>query len=46
MGEVAWLEDPFARAGLLILRATGMRVGELLDLELDCIVTSAPTAAG
>jgi len=28
----------FARTGLIVLRATGMRIGELLDLELDCIV--------
>lgn len=38
MAEVARLEDDFARTGLLLLRATGMRVGELLDLELDCLV--------
>ena len=38
MAAVAKLEDPFARTGLMVLRATGMRVGELLDLELDCVV--------
>lgn len=38
MAEVAKLEDTYARTGLLLLRATGMRVGELLDLELDCVV--------
>jgi integrase len=38
MAEVARLPDTFARTGLLLLRATGMRVGELLDLELDCLV--------
>jgi site-specific recombinase XerD len=38
MAEVARLPDPFARTGLLLLRATGIRVGELLDLELDCLV--------
>jgi integrase len=38
MAAVAGLEDPFARCGLTVLRATGLRVGELLDLELDCIV--------
>lgn len=32
------LDDPFARVGLTVLRAAGLRVGELLDLELDCIV--------
>lgn len=38
MNAVASLEDPYARCGLTVLRATGMRAGELLDLELDCIV--------
>lgn len=37
MGAVAGLNDPFARHGLAILRGTGMRLGELLDLELDCL---------
>ncbi|MGH9307684.1 MAG: tyrosine-type recombinase/integrase [Acidimicrobiales bacterium] len=37
MAAVAGLDDPFARTGLTLLRATGMRIGELLDLELDCI---------
>ena len=37
MGAVAGLADPFARHGLAILRGTGMRLGELLDLELDCL---------
>ena len=34
MAAVAGLADPFARHGLAILRGTGMRLGELLDLEL------------
>lgn len=38
MGAVRRLDDPLARTGLLLLRATGMRVGELLDLELDCLL--------
>jgi integrase len=38
MAAVARLHDPLARTGLQVLRATGMRVGELLDLELDCLV--------
>lgn len=38
MAEVARLDDVFARTGLILLRSTGMRVGELLDLELDCLV--------
>lgn len=36
--EVAKLDDPMTRAGLILLRATGMRVGELLDLEFDCLI--------
>jgi integrase len=31
------LEDPFKRCGLLILRHTGLRISELLALELDCV---------
>lgn len=38
MAAVARLDDLFMRTGLLLLRATGMRVGELLDLELDCLL--------
>ncbi len=37
MAAVAGLDDPFARCGLTILRGSGMRLGELLDLELDCL---------
>ncbi|MGH9061686.1 MAG: tyrosine-type recombinase/integrase, partial [Acidimicrobiales bacterium] len=37
MAAVAGLSDPFARHGLTILRGTGIRLGELLDLELDCL---------
>jgi integrase len=37
MAAVDLLEDPFARNGIAILRGTGMRLGELLDLELDCL---------
>jgi integrase len=29
--------NPLPAAALLLLRATGMRIGELLDLELDCV---------
>jgi len=32
------LDDAFAATGLQLLRATGMRVGELLDLELNCLL--------
>ena len=38
MAAVAGLDDLFVRTGLRLLRATGMRVGELLDLELDCLL--------
>jgi integrase len=41
MAAVARLDDRFARVGIGLLRATGMRVGEVLDLELDCIVDFA-----
>lgn len=38
MGAVRRLDDDFTRTGLIVLRATGMRVGELLDLELNCLI--------
>lgn len=38
MAAVANLDDHVARAGLTIIRATGVRAGELVDLELDCVV--------
>ncbi|HKI39943.1 MAG TPA: tyrosine-type recombinase/integrase [Mycobacterium sp.] len=38
MDAVDGLEDAFARTALIVLRATGMRIGELLDIELDCLV--------
>jgi integrase len=41
MAAVGQLRDPFARTGLVLLRETGMRVGELLDLELDCLIDFA-----
>ena len=41
MAAVSGLADPFARTGLTVLRGTGIRLGELLDLELDCIWDSA-----
>ena len=37
MAAVIQLDDLFARCGLTTLRGTGMRLGELLDLELDCL---------
>jgi hypothetical protein len=41
MATVNKLPDPFARIGLTLLRGTGIRLGELLDLELDCVWDSA-----
>jgi integrase len=41
MVAIAQLADPFARTGLTVLRGTGIRLGELLDLELDCVWDSA-----
>jgi integrase len=41
MAAVTRLPDPFARIGLTLLRGTGIRLGELLDLELDCVWDSA-----
>jgi integrase len=38
MAAVADLEDPFSRDGLIVLRGTGLRIGELLDLELTSLV--------
>jgi len=41
MAAVAGLPDRFARVGLTVLRGAGLRIGELLDLELDCVVDYA-----
>ena len=37
MAAVAELDDVAARCAIVVLRGTGMRTGELLDLELDCL---------
>ena len=37
MRAVAGLDDAFARCAITILRGTGLRLGELMDLELDCL---------
>ncbi|MGZ4639507.1 MAG: tyrosine-type recombinase/integrase [Actinomycetes bacterium] len=42
MAAVAALDDPFARAGLQVLRGTGLRVGELLDLEVHAVIDYGP----
>ncbi len=41
MAAVDGLDDVAARCGIRILRGTGMRLGELLDLELDCLLDFA-----
>lgn len=45
MVAVADHPDPFARAGLTVLRGSGLRIGELLDLELDCVVDYGSTGS-
>ena len=42
MNAVAHLDDPFARIGLTVLRGAGLRVGELLDLEVGSIIDYGP----
>ena len=46
MTAVAGLHDPFARVGLNVLRGAGLRVGELLDLELGASSTTARPGPG
>ncbi len=38
MGAVDRLADPFPRTAITLLRRAGLRLGECLDLELDCVV--------
>lgn len=45
MAAVGELDDLFARVALTILRGTGLRIGELLDLELDAIVDYGPAGS-
>jgi integrase len=42
MSAVADLSDRFARVGIIVLRQTGLRIGELLDLELGDLVDYGP----
>lgn len=37
MAAVEGLDDVAARCALILLRGTGMRLGELMDLELSCL---------
>ncbi len=43
MAAVDGLEDRFACTGLRLLRGCGLRVGELLDLELDAVIDYGAT---
>ncbi len=38
MAAVGGLDDRFARVAITVLRHTGLRIGELLDLELENLV--------
>jgi integrase len=42
MAAVASLDDRFARVSITVLRHTGLRIGELLDLEVDHLVDYGP----
>lgn len=42
MDAVAGLDDVFARVGITVLRHTGIRIGELLDLEIGHLVDYGP----
>ncbi len=43
MAAVGDLDDLFAKVGITVLRHTGLRMGELLDLEVDCIMDYGPS---
>lgn len=43
MTAVEALDDRFARVGITVLRRTGLRIGELLDLELTHLVDYGPS---
>jgi integrase len=45
MAEVERLGDPFARTAITLLRRSGLRLGECLDLELDCVVDYGATGS-
>jgi integrase len=45
MTAVDQLDDPVARGAMKILRRTGLRPGQLLDLELDCVIDCADHGA-
>jgi integrase len=43
MEAIGRLDDDFARVGITLLRRAGLRLGELLDLELNCVVDYGST---
>ena len=43
MAAASRLDDLFARSAILLLRRSGLRLGECLDLELGCVVDYGPT---
>jgi integrase len=43
MAAIDELDDRFARTGLRLIRGSGLRVGELLDLELDAVIDYGAT---
>ncbi len=45
MAAVDALDDPFARVAVTILRHTGLRIGELLDLELGSVYDYGPAGS-
>ena len=45
MTAVDTLDDPFARVAVTVLRHTGLRIGELLDLELGSVYDYGPTGS-
>ena len=45
MAAVDALDDPFARVAVTVLRHTGLRIGELLDLELGSVYDYGPAGS-
>jgi integrase len=45
MAAIGSLQDPFARCGLTLLRGAGLRLGEMLDLELGSVVDYGPAGS-